>query len=117
MHEDLAVDDKTVVFGELFCPRLAVTLKSPIVAVESAPKDGSAVLIEILLGQDTIFHEDQANGIVALVVYRNAVSSDDIGNIAAYIGGKCSLIFGDDALCGAMNGKTAVIFTNAVCKS
>ena len=74
----LAVYVKSVVFGEHFCPELAVSLICPVVFIESAPEYRSSVYVEVLLGHNSAvigFDIHNAYGVVSPAAYRHDVSS------------------------------------------
>ncbi len=77
MNIGLTVDCKPIVIRQLLAPFYFVAVNSPVVTVESAPKNCLAVLIQKLLGYYAAvigFNIDNANSIIALFANRDGVS-------------------------------------------
>lgn len=54
MHVGFAVDCEPLIVRQHFAPSSFEVVKCPVVAVETLPQDGSAVLVDILLGGNGI---------------------------------------------------------------
>ena len=81
MDIGLSVNRQTFVVGKQFCPQLTVAGECPVVFVESTPKDGMAVLVEVLFNRNSvvemtdIHNTDRVKG---SAIDGNTISSDDI---------------------------------------
>lgn len=81
MDIGFAVDSKPLVLGENLRPQLSIPLVCPIVFVESAPEDRSAVLVQMLLRNNAVVEAldiHHADSIVGFAVDRNRISTNNI---------------------------------------
>lgn len=116
MNVSCTIYDKSVIFRQLFAPRLLVSVNSPIVTIESAPKNCFFVLVQELLGNNTIvigFNIHYTHGIITFASDGNGISADNIEKeIFVYA---CNTV--SNSLNIAFNGKvrfiTAIIFTKS----
>ena len=81
MNIGCAVHGKSVVLRQLLAPLLFVMVDRPVIPVESAPKNGLAVLIQKLFGYDAAiigFNVHDAYGIIALSADGDGISSHNV---------------------------------------
>ena len=81
MYISLAVHDQPFVFWKHFSPELSVSLICPVVFVESAPKNGSAVFVKILFRCNAVVEAlniHDADGVIRFFADLKSIPSDDV---------------------------------------
>lgn len=82
---DFTVNGELLVMRQLLTPKLFVTVIRPGVAVKTAPEDGSAVFIDILLRGDTVVKAldiHNTDGVVAFAVDGDGAAADDVDSLS-----------------------------------
>ena len=116
MYIGFAVDLQGFAVGQNVCPQFFITVESPIVTVESAPQNGSAVLVKILFNcnySSVMPDVDSTDRVVSFAADCYLVSAHNVRYLLCCIGCKNGTVLGDDSFCRHVGFKTAVIFTQA----
>ena len=109
MDIGLAVDRQTFVVGKQFCPQLTVAGECPVVFVEAAPEDGSAILVEVLLDCNSVIEMTDihdADRIISFTIDCYTISSDDIDRFFRFQNLDIIACTTDCTLCGDIGWTT-----------